>query len=145
MTGRAGRAPALRARIPWRPGFDWLLAVGVIHAFLATVWFFGVGQLAIVAGLVSYRRWLAVARRAESWMLVVDNDRIVLLGPKRDRSGFRETVDVRGSVWMIDSAVVIPTRRRTLLLRRRDIPADQFAMLRRALLGRKTSSGSTSG
>lgn len=78
-------------------------------------------------------------------MLVVDNDRIVLLGPKRDRSGFRETVDVRGSVWMIDSAVVIPTRRRTLLLRRRDIPADQFAMLRRALLGRKTSSGSTSG
>ena len=141
MTAPINRGTTIR----WTPGVDWLLGVAVIHLFLAVVWFFAVSQLSIVAGIVSYGRWLAIARRAETWLLVIENERLVVLGPGRDGSGYRETVDVRGSVWMVDSAVVIPTRCRTLLIRRRTIREDQFAMLRRALLGRSTSRGSGSG
>ena len=134
-----------QATIEWSPDVDWLLAVLVLHAWLVAVWFFVFGLLAVVVGLVSLGRAVHIFAGRERWLLEIRDDRLVILGPRRDRSGYRETVHVAASGWMIDAAVVIPTPYRVLLIRRRALSNDHFAMLRRALLGVSTSSGSTSG
>lgn len=116
-----------RHAIPWTLGFDWFLAVGVLHVLVGglIVWAFSPWWAAAATASLLWK-WLR-ARPGERYLLLAFEDALEV------RRG--ESVLTRTSrCWLTEGWLVIPTSRRVLPVRRGRLSPQDFARLRRAAL-----------
>ena len=116
-----------RHEIPWTLGFDWFLAVGVLHVLVGGLlaWVFSPWWAAATGASLLWK-WLR-ARPGERYLLLAFEDALEV---RRGGSVLTRT----GRCWMTEGWLVIPTSRRVLPVRRGRLSPQDFARLRRAAL-----------
>lgn len=116
-----------RHEIRWTLGFDWFLAVGVLHVLVGALiaWAFSPWWVAAAAASLLWK-WLR-ARPGERYLLLAFEDALEV---RRGESVLTRT----GRCWLTEAWLVIPTSRRVLPVRRGRLSPQDFARLRRAAL-----------
>lgn len=116
-----------RHEISWTLGYDWFLAVGLLHVLVGGLlaWLFSPWWAAAATASLLWK-WLR-ARPGERYLLLAFEDALEV---RRGESVLRRTA----RCWMTEDWLVIPTSRRVLPVRGGRLPAQDFARLRRAAL-----------
>lgn len=116
-----------RYEIGWTLGFDWFVAVGVLHLLVGCLlaWLWSPWWAAAAAASLLWK-WLR-ARPDERYLLLAFEDGLEV------RRGER-VLTRTGRCWLTEGWLVIPTSGRVLPVRRGRLPAQDFARLRRAAL-----------